>query len=99
MELLKFFGGARQSLKPLPKGSFTIDCEGRVLASTLPHSFPTELSDRIAREVQRTFKSSVDAQIRVGEFIVRYSNLKITARELRGAIIFLTPQTLQLSNN
>ena len=80
---------------PLPRGSFTVDREGRVLASTLPQSFPNEFAEEIAIEVLTAFRDAQAAQIVLREFVVRYANLKLTARELRGgAIIFLVPQTL-----
>ena len=80
---------------PLPHGSFTVDREGRVLASTLPQSFPNEFAEEIAVDVLAAFRDAQAAKLVLREFIVRYANLKLTARELRGgAIIFLVPQTL-----
>src|ERR1700679_4109598 len=94
MGILNFFSKSAAALMPLPRGSFTVDREGRVLASTLPQSFPNELAEDIAMEVLAAFRSSKDANILLREFIIRYANLKLTARELRGgAIIFLAPQT------
>ncbi len=95
MGILNFFGKPAAALLPLPRGSFTVDREGRVLASTLPHAFPAEYAEDIALEVLKIFSSAQTAQITLREVIVRYANLKLTARELRGgAIIFLVPQTL-----
>lgn len=94
MGLLNLFAKPA-SLLILPRGSFTVDKEGRVLASTLPQSFPQELAEDIALQVLAVFRSSQTARITLREIVVRYANLKITARELRGgAIIFLVPQTL-----
>ena len=46
------------------------------------------------------FRDAKEAQIVLREFVVRYANLKLTARELRGgAIIFLVPQTLSSTTN
>ncbi|HWF20395.1 MAG TPA: hypothetical protein VG754_14080 [Verrucomicrobiae bacterium] len=79
----------------LPRGSFTVDKEGRVLVSTLPQSFPVEIAEEIATTVLEAFHSAKTARITLNELIVRFANLKMTARELRGgAIIFLAPQTL-----
>jgi len=95
MGLLNLFAKQSSLLMPLPRGSFTVDKEGRVLASTLPQSFPVEFAEDIALQVLDTFRSAQAAQISMRELIVRYANLKLTARELRGgAIIFLVPQTL-----
>jgi hypothetical protein len=94
MGLLSLFSKSPSALKPLPRGSFTVDREGRVLASTLPLSFPTELAGEIALDVLFSFKQAHAARIPLREIVVRYANLKLTARELRGgAIIFLVPQT------
>jgi hypothetical protein len=95
MGLLSLFSKPAPSLLRLPRGSFTVDKEGRVLASTLPQSFPTDIAEYIATEVLDVFRSAQSSRIALNELIVRYANLKITARELRGgAIIFLVPQTL-----
>jgi hypothetical protein len=95
MEIMSFFGKARNEIQPLPRGSFTVDREGRVLASTLPQTFPADVVNKIASDVQGAFEKAHTAQISVNELVIRYTNLKITARELRGgAIIYLTPQTL-----
>ena len=99
MGLLSFLFGKSADLLPLPSGSFTVDCDGRVLASTLPHSYPTAFAQDIATEVLTALKAARDARIPLAEMMIRYSSLKLTARELRGgAIIFLTPQTLSSSS-
>jgi len=95
MGLLSLFLRPPAELLPLPKGSFTVDSEGRVLASTLPHSYPAVFAQDIATEVLAAFRAARTARLPLSEFMIRYSSLKLTARELRGgAIIFLTPQTL-----
>ena len=96
MGLLSFLFENPPICCPSPSGScFTVDCDGRVLASTLPHSHPTAFAQDIATEVLTAFKAARDARISLAEMMIRYSSLKLTARELRGgAIIFLTPQTL-----
>ena len=95
MGILNFFAKPTSLLLPLPRGSFTVDKEGRVLASTLPQAFPQEFAEEIAGEVLGAFQSAKVARIALHELVIRYANLKLTARELRGgAIIFLVPQTL-----
>ena len=43
MGLLSFFSKpAAQTLVRLPTGSFTVDPSGRIVASTLPQTFPVE---------------------------------------------------------
>jgi hypothetical protein len=95
MGFLNLFAKPATPLLPLPRGSFTVDPAGRVLASTLPQIYPTAFVEGIGREVVAAFQSAQVAQTPFYEIIVRYANLKLTARELRGgAIIFLAPQTL-----
>lgn len=95
MGLLNLFAKSNSRLLLLPRGSFTVDKDGQLLVSTLPQSFPSELAEEIALQVLETFRSAHAAQITLRELVVRYANLKLTARELRGgAIIFLVPQTL-----
>jgi len=94
MGFLSLFNRAPSALLPLPKGSFTVDRHGAIIASTLPQSYPDWFAESIGREVVAAFKAAQDAQTPLYEIVVRYSNLKLTARELRGgAIVFLAPQT------
>ena len=79
----------------LPTGSFTLDPNGRIVASTLPRSFPEEHVRQIGDLVLSTFKLAREAHIPLSELIADYAALKLTARELRGgAIIFLAPRSL-----
>lgn len=95
MGLLNLFARPPAVLMLLPRGSFTVDREGRLLASTLPQSFPSELAEDVAMEVLAVFRGARTAHLSVNELVVRFANLKLTAREMRGgAIIFLDPQTL-----
>jgi hypothetical protein len=81
------------ALVRLPTGSFTLDPGGRIVASTLPRSFPAARVQQIGALVLATFQSAREARIPLTELIVDYSALKLTARELRGgAIIFLAPR-------
>jgi len=85
--------GAGPGLVRLPTGSFTLDPSGRIVASTLPRSFPAAHVQRIGALVLSTFQSAREAQIPLTELIADYAALKLTARELRGgAIIFLAPR-------
>jgi hypothetical protein len=95
MGLLTLFSRSSAQLLPLPRGSFTVDADGRLLASTLPHSYPEGLTRDIGAEVLEVFRSAQAARIPLNEIIIHYSSLKLSARQLRGgAIIFLVPQTL-----
>lgn len=79
----------------LPSGSFTVDRSGRILANTLPQSFPSALVEEIGQMVLHLFRSAHETQLPLSELVAEYSALKLTARELRGgAIVFLTPRGL-----
>jgi hypothetical protein len=83
------------ALVRLPSGSWTVDPSGRVVASTLPSSFPDALLKEITTAVLTTFQAAREAQMPLVEIVADYSALKLTARELRGgAIIFLAPRSL-----
>jgi hypothetical protein len=83
------------TLVRLPTGSFTVDPTGKVVASTLPQSFPAAQVRQIGNLVLATFRAAHEANLPLMELIVDYAALKLTARELRGgAIIFLAPRSL-----
>lgn len=95
MGILNFFSKPEPVLQSLPRGSFTVDSTGRILVSTLPHGVSGELVKDIAREVLGAFLTAKQTPQAAKEIIVRYANLKLTARELQGgAIVFLTPLNL-----
>lgn len=82
-------------LSRLPQGSFTVDSEGRLLASTLPQTFPKARLTEISKLVLETFLSAHRLEFPLNEFVLDYGGLKLTAREMRGgAIIFLSPRVL-----
>lgn len=86
---------AGANLVRLPTGSFTLDPSGRIVASTLPSSFPAERVLQIGELILSTFQTAREAGIPLTELIADYAALKLTARELRGgAIIFLAPRSL-----
>jgi hypothetical protein len=96
MGLLNIFSKQAPKLTRLPSGSFTVDPAGRVLASTLPHSFSQVHMQEISSTVLAVLKDAEHASLPLSEIIVRYGGFKITARELRGgAIIFLKPKGTQ----
>lgn len=100
MGLLTLFSKPASALVRLPSGSFTVDREGVVVASTLPSSFPAALVDDIAEQVLEAFRDADTAQLPLSELTINYPTLKIRAREMRGgAIIFLSPKTATLLRN
>lgn len=76
----------------LPRGSFTVNPSGKLLASTLPQSYPEALMREIASTVQAAFQEAREAGQPLHELHVNFGSLKLTAREQRGgAMIFLAP--------
>jgi hypothetical protein len=96
MGLLNRFSSSnkRALLSKLPSGSFTMDRDGHVVASTLPCSFPDHQMHAIGQVVLKTFRGAHQANVHLTELSVHYAAFKLTARELRGgAVIFLAPRT------
>ena len=95
MGFLKFFSKPMPTLLRLPSGSFTMDRSGRVVVATLPSSFPMSLVEEIGHTVLTAFREAAAIQLPLEELVISYPALRITARDLRGgAIVFMTPQTL-----
>lgn len=95
MGFLGLFGAkaVQPSLLRLPSGSFTILPDGRIVASTLPQSFPSGQLREIGRRVLSTFNTARESGEALSELVIEFSALKITAREMRGgAMIFLAPR-------
>jgi hypothetical protein len=91
---MKWIRNHPEPLHPLPAGSFTVDRNGHLLASTLPSGYPVSLLREIAQPLLATFREARDAGLVVTDLVVHYQGLKITARELRGgALVFVFPQT------
>lgn len=82
-------------LDKLPSGAFALDRDGHLIVSTLPGTFPEAQMRDIGERVLAFFRGAQLAQVPVHELNLYYSNLKVTARNLRGgALVFLSPQTL-----
>ena len=95
MGLLNMFAKPVPTLMRLPSGSFSVNREGKVLVGTLPSSFPAEIVEDIAQQVLAAFRDASAAQLPLGEIVIHYPTLRITARELRGgAIVFLAPTAM-----
>jgi len=94
MGLLSLFHKPAPTLLRLPAGSFTVDRNGAILASTVPSHFPAELLEQIGRQVVAAFRGAAEAQLPLAELSIQYASLTIAARELRGgAMLFLSPRT------
>jgi hypothetical protein len=82
-------------LLQLHSGSFSMDRNGRVLATTLPSSFPRKLTEEIGQSMAATFEQARAAQLPLDEIVVNYPALQIKARDMRGgAMVFLTTQNM-----
>ncbi len=93
MGLLSLFSKPSPTLTLLPSGSLTLDRHGRILASTVSSSCPTEVLEAVAKQVQRVFEEARRAQMPLSQLIFQFASLQITAREMRGgALVFLKPK-------
>lgn len=100
MGLLSFFSKPARPLLQLYSGSFSLDRGGRVLATTLPSSFPSALIVEIGRCVADTFREAQTAQLPLDQLVVHYPGLSLTAREMRGgALVFLTTPASSVPNH
>ncbi len=87
--------GSDPTLTRLPSGSFTLDPGGRVVASTLPRSFPAHLVRQVSESIMTTFETAREVDLDLTELVIDFPAFKVTARGLRGgAIIFLAPRAL-----
>jgi hypothetical protein len=94
MGLLGMFFKPARPLLQLHSGSFSMDRSGRVLAGTLPSSFPAALVQEIGRCVADTFREAHTIQLPLDELVIHYPGFRITAREMRGgAMVFLSTPT------
>ncbi len=94
MGLLNLFAKSGAAVQRLPSGSLTIDRHGRIVATTVPSTYPAELLRELADAVMGLFHKARTAQIPMSELNIHFASLQITARELRGgAIVFLSAKT------
>lgn len=88
-----FIKPSKPSLVQPARGTFTIDRQGHILASTLPTAFQTAHAAIIAGNVLTAFRSAEQAGLHLTQLVFHYAKLKIVACEQRGgALIFLTPR-------
>jgi hypothetical protein len=88
----------KSGLHQLPSGTFTVDPHGNLVSSTVPQWVPEEQVRDIGLQVLAVFKGAAAARLQFSELKIQYEAFRITAREMRGgAVIFLTPKTVQSS--
>ena len=100
MGFLKRFFKSHAAVQQLPAGSLTVNCDGKVLTSTIASGYPPGLLRDITRDVLLLFRQAREAQLPLAEFSIHFASLSITAREMRGgAVIFLSPRTAPATPN
>ena len=93
MGLLNRLKGSGDRRAALPSGSFTVDSEGLIIASTVGSRFPPHIVHEIARVVLRTFAEAVKNGAPLTEIKVTFGAMSIRAIEMRGgALVFLSPR-------
>ena len=93
MGILNWFSKPAPAVRRLPAGSFTVDCHGNLMTTTVGPEYPRWLLDDTAREVLSLFRGAREAQMPLTGLELHYAGLNITAREMQGgAIIFVAPQ-------
>jgi hypothetical protein len=97
MGLLTIFSKTpKADVKRQASGSFTVSPDGRIVSSTVPATVSAALVREIGRNVLAIFDGAHKANLQFTELVVQYAAYKITARQMRGgAIVFLSPKTLQ----
>ena len=94
LNLFSFSKKPSATVQRLPSGSLTVDPNGRIVAGTVPSTFPQAVLKEIAMDLLSLFREARAAQVPLTEFEIHFASLHITARELRGgAIIFFSPKT------
>lgn len=100
MGILKPYSRTQKPLRPerVPSGCFSVHRGGDVVASTLPSDFPEHVLREICKSVIDTFQRAQTSNLPLTDLYIHFGGLTITARELKGgALIFLSPATLNLS--
>lgn len=88
-----FIKPCKPALVQQPSGSFTIDRDGKVMTTTLPHSFGRAHMECIGERVLTSLRAAKKAQIALSELVIEFAEMKLVARDLRGgAIIYLEPR-------
>ena len=93
MGLLDLFRARAGSPGALPSGSFTVDRNGALLASTIGSGFAPQNLQEISTLVLQTFAEARKADLPFSELNARFGALNLRAVEMRGgAMIFLSPR-------
>jgi len=92
MGILNWFAKSKPVVQKLTAGSFTVDCHGQVMTTTVGSRYPQRVLDETAREVVLLFREARAAQMPLTGLDLHFTGLHIKAREMQsGAIVFLSP--------
>ncbi len=93
MGFLDLFKNRTNAPPALPSGSFTVDRDGKIIASTITSRFPEEKVNEISTAVLAAFTEARNVGIPATEVTFRFGAITIRAVDMRGgAMIFLSPR-------
>jgi len=93
MGLLNIFKKGGDAPPALPSGSFTVDRDGKIIASTITSRFPEEKVKEISAAILGAFAEARNSGIPAAELIFRFGAMTVRAVDMRGgAMIFLSPR-------
>ena len=93
MGFLNLFKPGAEGGPALPSGSFTVDREGAVVASTITSRFPEKKLTEISAVMLHAFAEARTSGLTVTDLTFTLGTMSIRAVEMRsGAMIFLTPR-------
>jgi hypothetical protein len=91
MGFLDIFKSRSDAPPALPTGSFTVDRDGKIIASTITSRFPEEKVMEISAVILGAFVEARNAGLPASELTFRFGLLSLRAVEMRGgAMIFLS---------
>jgi hypothetical protein len=91
MGFLNIFKPRSDAPPALPSGSFTVDRDGKIIASTITSRFPKEKLKEISAAILGAFAEARNAGVPASELTLRFGLLSLRAVDMRGgAMIFLS---------
>lgn len=92
MAILKLKDKESINTQKIPKGSFTLSSDGRIVSSTLPSSTSKQFLEELACQIKNTFQSAREQGFVLNEVVINFPTLKIVAKEMRsGFFVSLIP--------
>lgn len=81
---MDFLKSLKAGLKKIPSGSLTVSSSGKIVSSTIPSWVPANFLSEVANCVISTFQNARENNFVLNEVVIKYSNTKIVAKEMRG---------------